>query len=78
MAPKRTKHTKAAEGPPCPKCGAQQGWIGPTYQHGKRVQVLKVHSPTHFRDELVETVESLDYTCVTCGYTRHEPCKDTP
>lgn len=65
------------EGPPCPKCGLHKGWTGPTYQKGRRVEVKVVASATRFRNSTIETTESLDYTCVACGYTRHEPTKDT-
>lgn len=63
-------------GPVCPKCGEQKGWSGPHYQQGRRVKVKVVASPTRFRDEVVESTESLQYTCNGCGYTRHEACND--
>lgn len=66
-----------AEGPPCPKCGSEKGWTGPNYQRGRRVTVRVPWKPNSFRNENIDTVESLDYTCNQCGYTRHEPCKDT-
>lgn len=63
-------------GPVCPKCGGQRGWTGPHYQRGKKVTVKVPSKPNTFRKETVETVESLDYACNQCGYTRHEVCKD--
>ena len=51
--------------------------MGPTYQHGKRVKVLRPARPNRFVTDIVETVESLTYTCNACGYTRHEACTDT-
>jgi hypothetical protein len=63
-------------GPPCPKCGQQEGWTGPRYQQGKRVHVLVPHKPSLFRREPVETTESLEWTCVVCGYIRHDICSD--
>lgn len=63
-------------GPACVKCGSTSGWTGPRYQKGKRVTARVVASPTRFRDDYVETTESLDYECKTCGYVRHDATKD--
>lgn len=72
----KTVTPKLPTGPVCPKCGEKAGWIGPHYQKGTRVTVRVPASPIRFRDELVESIESLDYVCKACGYVRHEPCKD--
>ena len=71
-----TKKAKKDTGPRCVKCGATAGWSGPSYQRGKRVEVKHPTSPTSFVKSVVETTESLVYTCNQCGYQRHEPCKD--
>ncbi len=51
------------------KCGFAEGWIGPTYVHGVpavvRIGVLVGGVPEH-----------LNFTCPSCGFRRHEPCKD--
>lgn len=72
----KAKPDKAAEGPPCPKCHSTKGWSGPHYQRGTRVEVKRPKTPTAFYAQVVETNESLAYTCSACGYTRHEACKD--
>ena len=73
----KPKTVAAPSGPVCPKCGSAKGWMGPTYQHGKRVKVLRPARPNRFMTDIVETVESLTFTCNACGYTRHEACTDT-
>jgi hypothetical protein len=82
---KRTKTTKeligdtkavVPEGPRCLKCGAEKGWSGPHYQKGRRIEVNKPRTATSFGTSIIETIESLVYTCNQCGFERHEPCKD--
>lgn len=70
------KSAAKSKGPTCPKCGQHEGWNGPRYQHGKRVTVKRVANPMQFKSEILDTVESLDYTCNACGYVRHEACND--
>lgn len=68
------KPPKTPTGPSCVKCGEANGWTGPRYQHGKRVSVTRPATATSFATRTIDTVESLDWTCVNCGYVRHEPC----
>jgi hypothetical protein len=75
-APGGERAPKAPNGPPCRKCGEHKPWLGPTYQKGKRVTVLKAADATRFKTEHIDTVESLVWTCTVCGYARHEACKD--
>lgn len=69
-----TKKDRKPKGPRCPKCGAEKGWSGPHYQKGKRVEVKHPVKPHLFTTSVVETVESLVFTCNQCGYDRHEAC----
>jgi len=64
------------KGPVCVKCGAHEGWSGPTFQKGERVTIKRPTHPTQFRAEIFETTESLVYMCHGCGYRRHESTKD--
>lgn len=73
---KKSDTPAAPNGPPCEKCGEHKGWSGPRFQKGKRVQMLVPASPSRFRREAIDTNESLIWTCNTCGWERHTPCKD--
>jgi predicted nucleic-acid-binding Zn-ribbon protein len=51
----------------CPKCGSTTGWNGPTYGR----------MPFFVTSVQIDNKEYLAYTCVTCGYEKRMPTKDS-
>ena len=49
----------------CPKCGNKAGWSGPKF-----VALFDTRARTF------GPIEWLEYSCIECGYTRQESCKD--
>lgn len=56
---------------PCVKCGSTDGWRGPRY---KAYQVIVLGAG----EQPGQVGAWLEYACLTCGYQRRAPTKDTP
>jgi hypothetical protein len=72
--PEPLRLTMADDGPrpSCPKCGASDGWTGPTFLRTSQVDRASAHGLRW------STVEFLTYACRRCGFERTEATKDAP
>lgn len=71
------KDDKPKPNEPCVKCGSVSGWSGPLYVPSGELIIYNRDHPSKVRRIVKTSAERLAWTCLSCGFRRFAPTKDS-